>query len=157
MTQNIYQILDSNDIKYEKHEHDAVFTVEEANKIKNIPGSHTKNLFLKNKDASQYYLYIVASHKRADLKSVAQEIGEKKLHFGSPEELMELLGLTPGSVSALGLINDTEHKVNVLIDGELWGSKFVNAHPNTNTATIVFTQEDFRKFLQLSGHEPFII
>lgn len=153
MTTDIYDVLDSNGIEYTKHEHEAVFTVEEANKLYDvIPGAHTKNLFLRNKDKSQYYLFIIESHKRADLKKIAEELGEKKIHFGNPDELMQYLGLTPGSVSALGLANDPEHRTKVLIDEDLWDSELINAHPNTNTATLTFTQDNFRKFLEWSGH-----
>ncbi|MBL4644296.1 MAG: prolyl-tRNA synthetase associated domain-containing protein [Candidatus Pacebacteria bacterium] len=158
MIQNIYQILDTNNIEYEKYEHEPVFTVEEADEIKTcIKGAHTKNLFLKNKNASQYFLYVIASHKRADLKSVKDQIGESKPQFGTPEELMEHLGVTPGSVSVLGLIHDTQHRVQVLIDKELWDAELVNAHPNTNTATLVFTQDNFRKFLEVTRHKSIIV
>jgi len=155
MTTDIYTFLDAHNIGYTKHEHEAVFTVEEANKLyQEIPGAHTKNLFFRNHDKSQYYLFIIASHKRADLKKVAIELEEKKFHFANPDELIEYLRLTPGSVSALGLVNDPEHKVRVIIDEELWGSEFVNAHPNTNTATLTFTRSDFQRFFEVVGHAP---
>lgn len=151
---NVYSILEELGISYAKHEHEAVFTVEEANKLyDDIPGAHTKNLFLRNKDSSQYYLFIIESHKRADLKGIADLLSEKKLHFGNPQELKEYLGLEPGSVSALGLINDPEHRVKVLIDKDIWDSEQVNAHPNTNTATLTFSQADFHSFIEHIGHE----
>ena len=154
MTADIYEILDSLGIKYEKHEHEAVFTVEEANKhYAVIAGAHTKNLFLKNDDGTQFYLFSLASHKRADLKAVAVVLGESKLRFGNEAELMEYLHLTPGSVSLLGLANDREGRVKVLIDRELWEAERINSHPNTNTATITLSQADFRKFLDWSGHD----
>ncbi|MDP2650423.1 MAG: prolyl-tRNA synthetase associated domain-containing protein [bacterium] len=153
MTSDIYTILDDLGISYEKHEHEAVFTVEEANKhYAVISGAHTKNLFLKNKTASQFYLFSIASHKRADLKALAKTLGESKLHFGNERELMEYLGLTPGSVSLLGLANDREGRVKVLIDRELWEAERINSHPNTNTATLTLSQVDFRRFLEWSGH-----
>jgi len=158
MTSDIYQTLEANGIEYTKAEHEAVFTVAEANLVKaDIQGAHTKNLFLKNKDASQYYLYVIASHKRADLKKLKEQLGESKLNFGSPEELAKFLNVTPGSVSAMGLLHDTQHDVRLLIDRELWESDLVNAHPNANTATLTFTQEHFRKFLELTGHSPVIV
>lgn len=158
MQDYVYDFLNTNGIIYTKHEHHAVFTVEEANALYgDIPGAHTKNLFLKNKDASQFYLYVIASHKRADLKHIAELVGEKKLFFGTPEELLAILGLTPGSVSALGLINDTEQRVRVVVDKELWESEQVNAHPNTNTATLTFTQDDFRKIFNATGHEVLLV
>ena len=158
MSTNVYDILDSIGLSYEVHEHEAVFTVEESNKLyDHIPGSHTKNLFLKNREGLQFYLYIIESHKRADLKVIAEVVHEKKLHFASPEELMEYLALTPGSVSTLGLINDREHRVKVIIDRALWESDYINAHPNTNTATLTFPQSDFHKFFEWSGHEYILV
>lgn len=158
MTTDVYKFLDSHHIPYTKHEHEAVFTVEEANKLyDHIPGAHTKNLFLHNKDKTKYYLVIIASHKRADLKKLAQELEEKKLHFAKPEELQTYLQLTPGSVSALGLINDMEHRVAVIVDQELWESSYVNAHPNINTATLTFAQNDLRKLFTTTGHMPKIL
>lgn len=151
---NIYETLENMGLSYTKHEHEAVFTVAEANKLySDIPGAHTKNLFLKNKDASQFYLYIIASHKRADLKTLTELLEERKLHFASPEELQHYLKLTPGSVSALGLLNDPEHNVKVIIDKELWEADSINAHPNTNTATLTFSRSDFHKLFESLGHK----
>ena len=156
--QEVYKKLDTYGLTYSVHEHKAVFTVEEANELYgDIPGCHTKNLFLKNTDASAFYLYIIASHKRADLKALAALVGEKKLHFGSPEELEAYLQLTPGSVSALGLLNDTDRKVRVLVDKEVWESEQVNAHPNTNTATVTFPKADFQEFFKKTGHEVVLV
>lgn len=158
MTTNIYEFLGSHNIPYTKHEHEAVFTVEEANKLYGyIPGAHTKNLFLHNKDKSQYYLVIIASYKRADLKKLGEELGEKKLHFAKPNELKDYLQLTPGSVSALGLIHDGTNSVKVVIDTEVWNSEQVNAHPNINTATLTFARDDFRRLFIETGHTPKIL
>lgn len=158
MTVNVYDILDSNGIEYRKYEHEAVFTVEDANRLyDDIAGAHTKNLFLRNKDKSQYYLFIIASHKRADLEAVARQIGETKLSFANSEELLTYLGVTPGSVSALALINDTSHAVGVLIDREVWSADAVNAHPNINTATLTFAQNDFHAFFEILRYTPIVV
>lgn len=153
-----YVFLSAHTIAYTKHEHKPVFTVEESNELyEHIPGAHTKNLFLTNKDESRFFLYIIASHKRADLKHIAAVVGEKKLFFGSSEALFALLGVTPGSVSALGVINDIHHRVEVLVDREVWGSEAINGHPNTNTATLTFPQGDFHKIFEATGHKVTVV
>jgi len=153
-----YEFLEKNNVPYTKHEHKAVFTVEEANQLyDDISGCHTKNLFLTNKNESRFFLYILASHKRADLKHIAQVVGEKKLFFGSPEKLKALLGVTPGSVSALGVINDAAHRVSVVVDREVWESDEINAHPNANTATLTFAQSDFRSIFNATGHTVTVV
>ena len=150
--------LKKHHIEYERHDHEAVFTVAESEHLyTDIKGVHTKNLFLKNKDASRFFLYIIEGHKRADLKHIAQTVGEKKLFFGSPEEMYEILGVTPGSVSALCVINDINHRAEVLIDKEVWEGRQINAHPNDNIATFTFAHNNFKKIFTETGHQVQII
>lgn len=131
-----------------RHEHPAVFTVEESNKhFDSAWGAKTKNLFLRNKSGSQHYLYSLPGDKRADIKALAAFVGEQNLSFASPERLLRHLGLTPGSVTPLGLIHDTDRHVIYLIDRELWSADRVCFHPNINTATLELTTHDFQKFL----------
>ena len=112
--------LTSLGIAYERFEHPPVPTVEEAEKHwAGIDAAHCKNLFLRNQKGNRHYLVIIAHTKRADLRAVANQIGDGKLSFASPERLMTHLGVTPGSVSPAGLINDREHHVRVFLDRDL--------------------------------------
>ncbi len=145
---DIYQILHDLDISYEKYEHPAVFTVEDAEKYdRGINAGHSKNLFLRNKKGDQHYLVVVEASKRVDLKKLALLLNESKLSFASAERLMTYLGLTPGSVSPFGLINDTSKTVQVIVDNGLMQQTKQSYHPNRNTATLVIKREDFKKFL----------
>lgn len=152
--ESVLKLLDSLDIKYVKHEHPAVFTCEEADKYwVNTQAAHTKNLFLKTeKPPHKYFLYILECKQRADLKKIAANLGTGRLTFGNDQELKEILGLTPGSVSPFGLINDHDHLVTVLIDQQLMTKDYLLFHPNTNTATLEISRSGFDRFLNYTGH-----
>ena len=129
--------LTSLGIAYERFEHPPVPTVEEAEKHwAGIDAAHCKNLFLRNQKGNRHYLVIIAHTKRADLRAVANQIGDGKLSFASPERLLTHLGVTPGSVSPAGLINDREHHVRVFLDRDLKNAARISFHPNVNTATL---------------------
>lgn len=150
---DIYKILENLGIKYEKHEHPAVFTSQEAAEYdRGIEGGKSKNLFLRNNKGDRHYLVIIESMKRADLEKLASSLNESKLSFASPERLLKHLGVTPGSVSPFGLINDTGRNVQVVIDKKLMKYERLCFHPNINTATIVISTNDFRKFLDFTGN-----
>jgi Ala-tRNA(Pro) deacylase len=135
-------------IVYERFEHPPVPTVEEAEKHwADIDAAHCKNLFLRNQKGNRHYLVIIAHTKRADLLTVANQIGDGKLSFASPERLMTYLGVSPGSVSPAGLINDREHHVRVFLDRELKTAARISFHPNVNTATLTVSFADFQRFL----------
>jgi len=149
---DIYAVLDNLDIKYEKFEHQAVFTVEEADKANiNIPAKHTKNLFLRNKKKTKFYLVVLPAHKKFNLGVFAILINDKHLSFASPETLKHYLGLSPGSVSPFGLINDAEKEVIVYVGKSLLEAGQVAFHPNQNDATLVINSSDFKKFLKATG------
>lgn len=151
--ENIYQVLQDLEIEYVLHEHPAVFTVEDANKyVVDTETGHSKNLFLRNRKGDKYYLAVLESEKRADLKILASKLGEKGLSFASAEKLTQYLGLTPGSVSPFGLINDLGKVVTVLIDTKLMQNEKTGFHPNVNTATLVVNTSDFKKYLDWSGN-----
>lgn len=150
----IYEVLDELEIHYEKHEHPAVFTVDEAAQYeRNIHAAKTKNLFLRNKKGDAHYLVIAESTRKVDLKALAEKLGESKLSFASPDRMMKHLGLTPGSVSPFGLINDGDKSVRVIVDKNLFDHEKVGFHPNINTATLVIGTKDFRKFLDWTGNQ----
>ena len=136
-----------------RKEHPPVATVEEAEQHwTGIDAMHCKNLFLRNQKGNRHYLVIIRHSKRADLRAVAEQIGDGKLSFGSPDRLMTYLGLTPGSVSPFGLINDREHLVRVFLDRDLKTAERVSFHPNINTATLTVAVADFQRFLEACGN-----
>lgn len=150
---DIYQTLSELNITYEKHEHPAVFTVEDSKQYdRAFEAGKTKNLFLRNKKGDKHFLVIVESSKRIDLKELSVSLKESKLSFASPERLIQYLGLTPGSVSPFGLINDQNKVVNVILDQGLLRYQKLAFHPNINTATLVISTEDFKRFLTHTGN-----
>jgi Ala-tRNA(Pro) deacylase len=144
----VYAALDALGIRYHRFEHPAVFTAEDASRHWDpIGGTQCKNLFLRNKKGDRHYLVILEISKRADLKDLVKLVGDDRLSFGSPERLMAKLGLTPGSVSPFGLLNDGDGSVRVLIDADLKGAERLIFHPNINTASVVVSWADLEKFL----------
>jgi Ala-tRNA(Pro) deacylase len=150
---SVAQRLRELQIAYERHEHPPVATVEEAERHwTGIDATHCKNLFLRNQKGNRHYLVVLEHHKKADLRKVADQIGDGKLSFGSPERLMTHLGLTPGSVSPFGLINDVGHAVRVVLDRDLKSAERLSFHPNINTVTFVVSAADFARFLDVCGN-----
>jgi Ala-tRNA(Pro) deacylase len=151
--QRVYDRLAALGIAYMRHEHPPVATVDEAEQHwKGIDAAHCKNLFLRNQKGTRHYLVIIRHSKKADLRAVADQIGDGKLSFASPERLMTYLGLTPGSVSPFGLINDGEHAVRVVLDRDVKSAERVSFHPNINTRTLVLSAAGFERFLEACGN-----
>lgn len=149
--------LAQHDVPQVTHDHPAVFRVDEGLELKAaMPGAHTKNLFLKDKKGK---LWLISARQDTvvDLKRADKWIGSARLSFGNETLLWETLGVRPGSVTALGLINDPDHRVTFILDKALWDADIVNFHPLTNTATTALKQADFRRFLQLVGREPVVV
>ncbi|MEW5686470.1 MAG: YbaK/EbsC family protein [Pseudomonadota bacterium] len=139
------------------HDHPAVFTVGEGEDIKaRIPGAHTKNLFLKDAKG-QLWLISAEGHASIDLKRLHTVIGSARLSFGNPDLMVETLGVTPGSVTAFGLINDTGGRVRFVLDRTLAEAEQVNFHPLVNTGTTTVSGEGFRRFLAALGVEPMVV
>jgi Ala-tRNA(Pro) deacylase len=139
------------------HDHPAVFRVEEGLELKAaMPGTHTKNLFLKDKKGR---LWLISARQDTviDLKGAQRRIGSDRLSFGNEDLMWETLGVRPGSVTALGLINDVDRRVSLALDRRLWEAEVVNFHPLTNTATTGLTQAAFRRFLAEIGREALVI
>ncbi len=144
----VYDALESLGIAYQRFEHPPVFTSEEADvHWRDLPGVRCKNLFLRNKKGDRHYLVILAISKKADLKQIVKIVGDDRLSFASAERLMAELGLTPGSVSPFGLLNDPDGSVRVLIDADLQGADGLIFHPNINTASVVISWDGLRRFL----------
>ena len=144
----VYAALDALGIVYERHEHPAVFTADDAARFWDpIPGVQCKNLFLRNKKGDRHYLVVLEISKRADLKEIVKLVGDDRLSFGSPDRLLAHLGLTPGSVSPFGLMNNADGAVRVLLDADLKDAERLIFHPNINTASIVVSWADLERFL----------
>src|SRR5471032_1964486 len=128
--------------------HPPVFTVEEAKALRGeLPGGHVKNLFLRNKKGAMWL--IVADEDRIiDLKALGERIGAGKVSFGSPERLMQYLGVLPGSVTPLGLINDSGHAVQIVLDKALLAHDPINVHPLTNDRTTAISPKDLLTFIE---------
>jgi Ala-tRNA(Pro) deacylase len=154
---DLIAFLDGQGIDSTTYDHPAVFTVGESGAIKQeIPGAHTKNLFLKDA-RDQLWLISAEGHAQIDLKRLHTVIGSARLSFGKAELMEATLGVTPGSVTAFGLINDSDHRVRFVLDRTLAEAELVNFHPLTNTATTTVSGGGFRRFLAALGVEPLVV
>ena len=150
----VEQYLAGLGIAFTRHEHPAVATVAEAEvHWAGIDALHAKNLFLRNQKGTRHFLVVLAFTRRADLAALGERFGERKLGFASPDRLQAHLGLTPGSVSPFGLINDAAHRVEVAIDVAIRDAARVAFHPNVNTSTLVLSGTDFPRYLTAVGHQ----
>ncbi|HTX48525.1 MAG TPA: YbaK/EbsC family protein [Caulobacteraceae bacterium] len=154
---DLFAFFDAHAIAHRTLEHPAVFRVGEGDEVKaGLPGGHTKNLFLKDAKG-QLWLVSALQDARIDLKALPAAIGAARLSFGSAELMAETLGVTPGSVTAFGLINDAGRRVRFVLDAGLASADPVNFHPLENTATTAVSQAHFRRFLAVLGVEPKIV
>lgn len=138
--------------------HPPLFTVSDSQALRGeIPGGHTKNLFLRDKK-ERYFLLTVEEDAEVDLKTIHQIIGASgRVSFGKPEKLLDYLGVTPGAVTAFGIVNDTENKVTIVLDEALMRHDTINAHPLTNEATTSIGRDDLLRFIKATGHEPLVL
>ena len=158
MPQDIYTFLDKHSVEYQKFDHPAVYTVEEAERLTpKMPGVHIKNLLIKNKKAKRLFLLVVGVEKRIDLKALGKRLGVERLSFASSEQLKEYLGVEPGAVTLLGIINDTQGKVEVLFDEAVAQADAIQCHPLVNTATLVISQAGIQRFVKAAGYTTKVI
>lgn len=151
--QETYQWLTDHQIPYEVTEHKPVFSMEDLRNVDlPYPEANAKNLFVHDRKKRHFYLILVRGEKRVDLKAFAQQQELKSLSFCSEGDLMDILGLTPGSVTPLGLLNDDERRVHFFIDAEFTGNK-VAAHPMENTATVWLNADDLVQLVRDHGNE----
>jgi Ala-tRNA(Pro) deacylase len=144
--------LDSLGVAHNTVEHPPVFTVEESRALHlQLPGMHSKNLFFKDAQ-DELWLVTAEADRRIDLKSLHHRIGAKRLSFGKPELLMQVLGVIAGSVTPFALINDRSRRVRFFIDKTMESATLLNFHPLENNATTSVTPEGLRKFLAATGH-----
>ncbi|MBB4954803.1 Ala-tRNA(Pro) deacylase [Agrobacterium vitis] len=156
--QDLYQFLDSLGIQHSTKAHAPVFTVAESVSLRDeIPGGHTKNLFVKDKK-DQFFLLTVEENAAVDLKTVHTIIGAaSKVSFGKPEKLMDYLGVVPGSVTVFGALNDVGHNVTFVLDSGLLEEDIINCHPLSNDATTSIGRDDLLRFLEATGHKPHVL
>jgi Ala-tRNA(Pro) deacylase len=145
-------------IPSETVEHEPVFTVAESKSVKEmIPGAHSKNLFVKDKKG-RFFLISAKHDTMIDLKRIHETLGASgRVSFGSADQLRELLGVEPGSVTAFAVVNDTEGKVTMVLDANLMEHERVNFHPLVNSMTTGVSREDLVKFLRSTDHDPLVL
>ncbi|HNC91645.1 MAG TPA: prolyl-tRNA synthetase associated domain-containing protein [Anaerolineales bacterium] len=149
------EFMDANGFAYERLEHPAVFTCAEADlHHAGVDAVSTKNLFLCDKKARRFFLAVTACEKTVKLDELTSQLGVAHLRFGSEENLMHLLGVTRGSVTMMGLANDSEHAVELWIDEEIWRGEQFLCHPLVNTATLILSKPELQRFFALTGHAP---
>ena len=152
-TEHLFSFLEEHQIPYVRADHFPVFTVEESKKLNlGLEGGATKNLFLRDKKGKRHFLFCLEQSKQVNLKQLQKLVNSSNLSFASPERLQKHLGILPGSVSLLALMNDQERKVEVIIDEELWEEENILCHPLTNTATLSIKKQALEHFIQKTGH-----
>lgn len=151
--QKLYDILNELNIRYQYYEHPPAPTIEEAKLYwKDLVATHCKNLFFRNHKGDRHYLVILEHTMQLDIHDLEKRLKQGKLSFASEARMQKYLGITPGSVSPFGLINDAENHVHVFLDEKLKQSQSISFHPNINTASLVLAYTDFCKFLNWTGN-----
>lgn len=155
--QGVYTFLKEHDVSFTATEHEAVFSMEAliSTEIPH-PEADAKNLFIRDDKKRNYYLITVRGNKRVNLKEFRRTHGLRNLSFASAEDLQDLLGLAPGSVSPFGLLNDTNHKVQFYLD-EAFADGLIGIHPNDNTATVLLKTDDLIRVIEAEGHPVHIV
>jgi Ala-tRNA(Pro) deacylase len=154
---DLFARLRSLGITVSTHEHEAVFTVEESRHLRGLlPGWHSKNLFLRNKKG-QEWLVVCEEQRRIDLKALGDLLGAGRLSFGSPDRLMDSLGVTPGSVTPFSIVNDDARKVTIVLDAGMMQHGTLHFHPLVNTMTTAIEPAGLLGFIASCGHEPHIV
>ena len=153
----LYALLDELGIDTRTEEHRAVFTVAEGVDVKaRLPGGHSKNLFLKDKSGA-FVLISALGSTEIRLNQLHKRIGTKRLSFGKPEALLELLGVVPGSVTVFSVLHDTESQVRLILDKALFDHEWVWFHPMRNTASTRIAPDDILRFAKATGHAPTVV
>lgn len=151
--EELYRILNALSVSFEYHEHPPLATIADAIiHWKDYDSGRCKNIFFRNHKGDRHYLVILEHLRQLDIHDLEKRLRQGKLSFASDQRLMKYLGVSPGSVSPFGLINDTSRNVHLFIDEKLREYDRLAFHPNVNTATLVISQKDFIRFLQYTGH-----
>ena len=154
-----YALLDGLQIPYARVDHDHADTIEACEAVEQVLGEKIcKNLFLCNRQKTQFYLLMLEGEKVFKTKDLSKQLGVARLSFADPADMEKYLDITPGSVSVLGLMNDTENCVKLLVDADLLKDEFIGCHPCINTSTLAVSMQDIlTKFLPAVHHEPVIV
>ena len=143
----LIKLLDVKGYDYDFHEHKALFTVEDSNKLRGkIAGLHSKNLFLKNKK-NKFYLFSCEEFSKINLKTISKSLNIGNVSFAKKEYLLELLGISPGSVTPFALLNNKESNIDLYLEDKVHESEYINFHPLTNKATVTIKSRDFMEFM----------
>lgn len=155
--QDLFDYLNKLSITHNTLEHEPIFRVEDSLKLKaSRPGANTKNLFLKDK-AGKFFLICAQSDSNIRINKLHPVLGCKRLSFGKPEPLFDLLGVTPGSVTLFSILNDTQGTVTLILDAALLNHDIVNFHPLLNDATTAISTADMIVFAKATGHDPILL
>lgn len=151
----VYQLLNKLDIAFSRADHEHADTLEDCASVETVLGAHIcKNLFLRNRQATNFYLLLMPGDKRFLTKELSKQLGISRLSFAEPEYMEKYLDTTPGSASVLGLMNDSEHQVHLVIDKDLLSLERLGCHPCINTSSLNISLDDILdKFLKYTGHE----
>ena len=157
--ERVYDLLDQLNIDYQRIDHEEANTMEICLEIeKTLKSTICKNLFLVNSNKSQYYLLMLKENKKFKTKMISKQINSSRLSFGSDEKMLEYLDITPGSVSLLGLMNDHDFKVQLLMDKDLLQDEYLGCHPCINTSSLRIKMKDvFEKIIPSLHHEPIFV
>ncbi len=148
----IYSFLAGHGIPYTRVDHPPVFTCEEAERlVPPLSGVHTKNLFLRDGKGRRHFLVVVGWEKQVDLKALARVLAVGKLGMASAERLQQHLGVEPGAVTLLGIVNDREKAVEVVLDAGVWQAEALQCHPLVNTATLAIARRDLERLFGICG------
>lgn len=154
---DLFAEFDRLGIAHHTYDHEPIFTVEQGKHLKaQWPGGHSKNLFLKDRRGA-LFLLSARDETQVDLKQLPKVVGSARLSFGKPELMSEILGITPGSVTAFALINDPQARVRFLLDKALLECDPMHFHPLENNATTAIAPADFLTFARACGHEPTVV
>jgi len=157
-TTALYALLDQLAIPYERFDHTPVFTCDEAHAaLPDEPAVQTKNIFLRDKRGRRHLLLVTTCERTVDIAAFAEQANADRLSFASPERMMKYLGVTPGSVTVLGLMFDTERAVELYVDRDVWQAERWRCHPLANTATLVLARADLERFFAHTGHAPRVV
>lgn len=154
-----YDLLDSLGVSYQRIDHPAAMTMEECEDIDRIlDATICKNLFLCNRQETAFYLLMIPGNKTFKTKDISAQIGSARLSFGKPEFMEQFLDITPGSVSVMGLMNDKENRVQLLIDEDILKGEYIGCHPCINTSSLrIKTKDMTEKIIPAMKHKPIIV
>ena len=154
----LFELLNSHQIPYQRVDHPPVYTCEEARVlVPPIDGAETKNLFLRDEKGRRHFLVSVPAAKSVNLKQLGAVLEVKGLSFASAERLKKFLGIEPGAVTLLAVVNDVDGHVEVVVDGELWREESILCHPLLNTSTLSLRREDLERFFEVVKHLPRVV